>query len=113
MAAAVVASGARSRAQSHALALFPRDLATFFKNYARRGGELRSGPMNFERDFNSVSNDTLITFRLPVVFRLHIFAEISDPCLWLDPFEARCWGGVFLFSQKTLRVSPAGTVMTP
>ena len=31
MAAPVVASGARSRAQSHALALFPRDLATFKK----------------------------------------------------------------------------------
>ena len=79
MAAPVVASGARNREQSHALALFPWDLATFLKNYARRGGVLFQSSAYFDRVFNSVSNDTLITSRLPVVFRLHFSAEIPDP----------------------------------
>ena len=50
----------------------------FQKLRATGGGELRSGPMNFERDFNSVSYDILIVIRLPRVLCLHILPRNLD-----------------------------------
>ena len=88
MAAAVVASGARSRAQSHAPALFPRDLASFFlkcdlANHCMMyfDGSQRTS-IELKKSFHMVGR----SFSDSHGFSVYTFSpESLDPCLELDP----------------------------